>query len=56
MFLKTYLNITQKLSFPKKVRHFYSGINFMKQPNFIIFQSVNYLTEINLQDVTFVTR
>jgi len=50
MFLKTYLAI------PEKVRFFDLGINFMKQLNFIIFQSVNNLTKGNLQDVTFSTK
>lgn len=38
MSLKTYLNITQKLCFPKKKRHFYSGINFMKKKKQLSFR------------------
>lgn len=50
MFLKTYLTIPEKVSFLDL------GINFIKQLNFIIFQSVNHLTKGNLQGATFSTK
>lgn len=49
MFLKTYLTIPEKVSFLDL------GINFIKELNFVIFQSVN-LTKSNLQGVTFSTK